>query len=466
MKKYVKLIALVLCAMLTLGTCAGTKQEEEVGRLSGTVEYLEFVKEVKNALVVVVSYEDSLEIIDGIHQVVESEEKRGEYKIVDNYYCSLKITAIRPKDASGYTIYFESENKTDMDGVSVILSDISVNGAALSNYSDAPEMTAGGKGAYMAYLSDSELADAGISSVQQICFDVKMLSDDGTNGFGRFAVYPTGLTADEVEMVTHTAGENDVLVFENEYCSFIVTGEDENNIVKYNFINKSDMSISYEIIEISANGRTENARYVNSADPNSVLFGEFFLAGLLNGAPLSTMEFTINATGYISDINGTTEVPVINERVSFTMGDADAEAPALEERVPVEGEVVVVDNDKYLIVVERMENDFYSKKNLMFCFENRTDEPLTFTARVDSFQVKDHDDSFVEVGSDNSVVVYPGQRAELDVDMYGSDSDSHGVMIAVNIKGIVTVTNESGRVVLEKDYTVTEMDDPDAMFFE
>ncbi len=464
MKRYVKAIALVLCAALTLGTCAAKQQED--GELSAVFELLEHIQNVKNTLIVALSYENSLEAIDGVYQVVASEEKRGEYKIVDNYYCSLKITAIRPKDASGYTIYFESENKTDKDGVSVCIQDISVNGAAHSNYSNAPEMTAGGKSAYMAYLSDSELADAGITSVDQICFDVAMLSDGQSIGFGRFAVYPTGKTADEIQTITYVADEDDVLVFENEYCSFIVTGEGEDNIVEYTFINKSDMSISYEIIEISANGRTENARYVNSADPNSVLFGHFYLADLLKGAPLSSMEFTINATGYVSDISGTTEVPVINERVSFTMGGADAEAPALEERVPVEGEVVVVDNDKYFIVVERMEYDFYSKKNLMFCFENRTDEPLTFTARVDSFQAKDYPDSFIEVGSDNSVVVYPGQRAELDVDMYGSDSDSHDVMIAVNIKGVVTVTSENGRVVLEKDYTVTEMDDPDAMFFE
>ena len=178
--------------------------------------------------------------------------------IVDNEYCTFKITAVDENNMWGYTLKAYLENKTDKN-LMFSLDNVSVNGYMCDPFW-ASTVAAGMKSNEEISFSEDDFELNGITSVTDIEFTLSVSDSDDWMADPIvdevFFFYPQG--EDAVVDYPRTAQADDIILFDDENCTMIVTGFDPNNIwgytVKVFLENKTDKTLMFSIDNASVNG--------------------------------------------------------------------------------------------------------------------------------------------------------------------------------------------------------------------
>ena len=184
--------------------------------------------------------------------------KENELVLLDNDEATMIVTGIGEDDYSGFYMSFYMENKSDMI-LNFSLDNVSVNGFMNDPYMGI-EVLPGKKANVMADWGATALEMTGVETVTDTEFD--------------FYVYDEETLGDEYEYVDHTiiypygeeayqiyereAQDSDLLLFDNEYASMVITGYGIDDIWGFSLyaylVNKTDSDIRFDIEEAMVNG--------------------------------------------------------------------------------------------------------------------------------------------------------------------------------------------------------------------
>lgn len=200
-----------------------------------------------------------------------------EITVVDNEFCTIKITGINPDNLWGYTLNAYLENKSK-DTTFMF----SIDGAAINGIQTQP-------------LFASEVAPNKKSNVE-ISFMDSTFSDYSASDFTdielSFRVYDSNdWAADEVAEVTqniyplgqekaiHYVRPNqstDTVLVDNDQLTIVVTGYEIDDIWGYsaNFylVNKTDKEVMVSVDDVSVNGYMADPFFATTIKPNKVQF--------------------------------------------------------------------------------------------------------------------------------------------------------------------------------------------------
>lgn len=195
-----------------------------------------------------------------VKKTAESSYTMGETVIVDNESCTFTVKSIELDDVWGFTLNVLCENKTDKN-VMFSWDSVSVNGYMLDPFW-ATSVTAGNKANSTISFYDTDLADCGISTVDEITFMLSVYDmDDYSAPYileEQYSIYPTGLDASTVkypDRITKT-GENTVI--DDDNITFIILGDTTDGDYAYTLNcyikNKTDKNLTFSMDDVSVNG--------------------------------------------------------------------------------------------------------------------------------------------------------------------------------------------------------------------
>lgn len=230
-----------------------------------------------------------------------------EITLVDNEYCTFKITAIDAKNMWGYTLKAFLENKTDLE-LMFALENVSVNGFMCDPFW-AAVVTPGMKANEQISFASEAFELNSITQVTDIDFSLKVYDyNEWTEDYlvnETFTIYPAG--EDAMQPFVRTAQDGEIVLFDNENCTMIITGFDPENFWGYTLNvyleNKTDKNLMFSINEASVNGFM--------CDP--------FWADVVSGGKRSNT--TISWMSEDFETNGITEVETLT--LPITVYDAD-----------------------------------------------------------------------------------------------------------------------------------------------
>lgn len=192
-------------------------------------------------------------------------------------------------DENGYTVIIENPrfdddyylidcyfaNSTEKT-VSSYLENLIIDGWSIDIYGAGIDMLPGSQYRETISLDKETLSEIGVSEPNEISFelsleDVELVRQD-PDSYGnilvmREAIYPTGLTADQIVSPERTPVDGEVVVVDNEYITLIIIGYEFDDMWGYVFdgycLNKTDMPITLDIDEVSIDGKLSDAIWMN-----------------------------------------------------------------------------------------------------------------------------------------------------------------------------------------------------------
>lgn len=191
--------------------------------------------------------------------------------LVDNDEILFKITSIHNDPVWGYTLKAQIENKTDMDLV-FTLSDTSVNGYMCDPFF-AVTVTAGMKANKDITFSTDSFREIGIGEVTDVEFSLQIYdSNDWTNDSvldESFTLYPLGQEA--AKEYPRQSQDGDIILFDNEDCTMIITGFDPDSIWGYSvqvyLVNKTDDTLMFSVGDAAVNGYMCEPYFAQTVSP-------------------------------------------------------------------------------------------------------------------------------------------------------------------------------------------------------
>ena len=178
--------------------------------------------------------------------------------IVDDENCTVKITSIEADDMWGYTLKVYLENKTDLN-LMYSLDQVSVNGYMCDPFW-ATTVNAGMKANEDISFTKESFKECGITDVTDITFKLRVYDDEDWTADAlvedMYVIYPLG--EDAAQVYTREAQPDDVILFDTEDCTMIVTGYDPDGLFGYTvnvfILNKTDENLMFSIGDAAVNG--------------------------------------------------------------------------------------------------------------------------------------------------------------------------------------------------------------------
>ena len=172
--------------------------------------------------------------------------------------CTVKITAIEEDGLWGYTLKTYLENKTDKE-LMFSVSNASVNGFMCDPFW-AVTVSAGMKANEEIRFMEEDLKRSGIESVTEIEFTLRVYDSNNWDAEDlvneSIRICPLG--EDAIQPFTRQSAEGEIVLFDDDYCTMIVTGFDPENIWGYTMNvyleNKTDKNLMFSISDAAVNG--------------------------------------------------------------------------------------------------------------------------------------------------------------------------------------------------------------------
>ena len=188
----------------------------------------------------------------------EEQSQFQETVLVDNEDLLFKITEIVNDPVWGYTLKAQIENRTEKD-LMFSLNEVSVNGYMCDPYF-AITVTAGMKANKDISFHADDFKQSGIQNVTDIEFELRVYdSKDFTADEvleEDFVIYPQG--KETAKEYPRESQEGDIVLFDNESCTMIVTGFDPDSIwgfsAKVYLVNKTDDTLMFAVGDAAVNG--------------------------------------------------------------------------------------------------------------------------------------------------------------------------------------------------------------------
>lgn len=191
--------------------------------------------------------------------------------LVDNEVCTFKVTGIDADNRWGYTLKAYLENKTNLD-LMFALDMVSVNGFMCDPFW-ASTVTAGMKANEEIGFSSSDFMRNGITDVTEIEFTLKVYDSENWSAdhliHDTYVLYPMGEEA--VVSYTRTPIDREIMLFDNENCTMILTGFDSDSMWGYTvnvyLENKTDKELMFSLGDAAVNGFMCDPFWADSVAP-------------------------------------------------------------------------------------------------------------------------------------------------------------------------------------------------------
>lgn len=242
--------------------------------------------------------------------------------------------------------------------------------------------------------------------------------------------------------------EEDLVLVDNENCTFKVTGFDPNGLFGYTVSvyleNKTDKELMFTLTDVSVNGFM--------CDP---FWAETVTAGMKSNTEFSFFAADLAVCGIsdVTDIDMTVDVydsvdymadHLVTE--SFTVYPLGEDAVQPFTRQSVDGEIVLIDNESCTMIITGVDPDNMWGYALNVYLENKTDKSLMFSisdAAVNGFMC----DPF---WADE---VAPGKRACTTISWLADDFTANGITEVETLNLPITVYDADDWMA---DYLVNE----------
>lgn len=200
-----------------------------------------------------------------------------EVTVVDNEYCTIKITGIDPDNLFGYTLNAYLENKSADKTYMFSVQSASVNGVQ-SDPLFASEVAAGKKANENIIFTSPDLEENGIVDYTDIELSFRVYDSDDWMAEPVAEpvthVYPYG-EANAVSF-TREAQDTDIVLVDNEFATVIVTGFEKDDIWGYSanlyLVNKTDASVMFSVDDASVNGFMLDPLFATSVNAGKCAF--------------------------------------------------------------------------------------------------------------------------------------------------------------------------------------------------
>lgn len=205
---------------------------------------------------------------------VERVPQEGEMTVVDENGFTFIVESIDPDGMRGYTLNCYFANSTD-EVISYSAGELAVDRWMMESY-DSSENLLPGSGYRDAIFFDAEKLElCGITEPTEIVTQVTVYETVSYDEIfsGSYAIYPTGLTADDVVVSERESIPGEVVVLDNEYVTLVIVDYEYDDTWGYVFgcylENKSDMALSVEVDEISVEGQINDMIWWQSLKPGT-----------------------------------------------------------------------------------------------------------------------------------------------------------------------------------------------------
>lgn len=226
-----------------------------------------------------------------------------EHVVIDDEFCTIKITGVEPDGILGYGVKIYLENKTDKDLMFSVES-AAVNGVQTDPFF-ATEVAAGKKSNETISFMDSTLEENGIVDYTDIelAFEVSdaddWMADPVSQVSGHF--YPYG--EEYAVSFVREAQDTDVVLVDNEYMTVTAIGYEMDDIWGYSaklfLVNKTDSAVMFSADDVSVNGFMVDPFFACSVDAGKCTFSSItWLENSLsenNITEIETIEMTVRA---------------------------------------------------------------------------------------------------------------------------------------------------------------------------
>lgn len=265
-----RLIACVCMFVLLLGltACGGSEEQVAVEKKEEIV-----ISQTEAQVNETQSEETEMEESNSSAATISFEE----ITVVDNEYCTIKVTGIDADNMWGYTIKVFLENKSSDKTFMYAVMSAAVNGVDVDPMF-ASEVAAGKKSNEEIVFMSDDLNTAGIEDYTDIELNFRVYdtnnweADDVAQA--SVHVYPYG--EENAIKYERASQPEDIILVDNEYATVIVTDCEWDDIWGYSvnlyIDNKSDTSIMVTVDEASINGYMVDPFYADSISAGNCAF--------------------------------------------------------------------------------------------------------------------------------------------------------------------------------------------------
>ncbi|MFA5007512.1 MAG: hypothetical protein WC509_08660 [Candidatus Izemoplasmatales bacterium] len=200
----------------------------------------------------------------------------SEAVLVDDDHATFVVFDTYIDDIWGYSLDVYIENKSTEQTMMFTVDDVVVNGYLISSFW-ACALYPGSKAVTTIHLSESGFRDSGIVSADKIELYVRIYDDDDDWMAddlidGRFVIYPTGLTEDEVVSPARPSGDAEFVVLDDESVTFVIieSFDDDGDYILTVFLeNKTDAELMFTWDDVAVNGFAIDPYWASSLVPGS-----------------------------------------------------------------------------------------------------------------------------------------------------------------------------------------------------
>lgn len=214
---------------------------------------------------------DSSSAPTGTTGTAPTEPAFTETVLVDNNELLFKVTSIHNDPVWGYTLKAQIENKTDKD-LMFAIQDASVNGY-MCDPLFAVTVTAGMKANKDISFSKDSFQEIGIAEVTDVEFTLHVYDSNDWSADSVLketcTLYPLG--QDAVKEYPRQNQEGDIVLFDDENCTMIITGFDPDSIWGYSvnvyLVNKTEDSLMFSVGDAAINGYMCSPYFAQTVSP-------------------------------------------------------------------------------------------------------------------------------------------------------------------------------------------------------
>lgn len=200
-----------------------------------------------------------------------------EMTVVDNDYCTIRITSIDPDALWGYTLTTYLENKSADTTYMFSVQNAAINGVQCDPLF-ATEVTPSKKENTEISFPDTFFQDTGITECTDIelSFRVYDSNDWLADPVAEETVHIYPLGEENVSVFTREPQSSDITLVDNDYVTAIVTGFEDDPIWGYTvnlfLVNKTDTDVMFSVENASINGYMADPFYAASVSGQKCAF--------------------------------------------------------------------------------------------------------------------------------------------------------------------------------------------------
>lgn len=200
-----------------------------------------------------------------------------EILVIDNDYCTVRITGLDPENMWGYTLEVNLENKTEDKTLMFTVDETAVNHVQTEALF-AEEVAAGKKSNSSLVIMADELVENGVGDFTDIAltFRVYDSNDWMADDFAMETVHVYPFGQDRATAFSRDPQPTDQILADNEAVTVILTGCGHDGFWGYEarlfIVNKTDTTIMVSADEASVNGYMADPFYADSVGAGNCAF--------------------------------------------------------------------------------------------------------------------------------------------------------------------------------------------------